>query len=275
MRTFAKILILVVLVLSSCKKQETTMSTSPAPPMPPPAAPPPPVDISSTTQFLNRFVSLATAHGITVDASKTHIGYNTSAYVTTSINGTITLGVCSRAYTGDGTIAINDIVINQAYWEAWYRNGRKSDMEQLLFHELAHCLLNRGHNNAMVAATDYASQIPVTIMNAHHLDTNEYESNYPYYIDELYIVPATSSINNPPTTVAYNPITVGSVPLYVSGTSGFNGGVYASIMAPIMASSEIVKVETFTMRADDISPEFDPDKPISDFYCDDDDIIIH
>jgi hypothetical protein len=269
-RTFINILILVVVVLTSCKKQEATTPTSQAPPIPAPAAPLPPVDISTTTQYLNRFVSLATAHGITVDTSKLTIAYDSSL---TALN---ILGTCSRGYNVNGTIAVSSVRLNKSYWEAWYNAGRKSELEQLIFHEFGHCLLNRNHNDATVASTDYGSQVEVSIMSSYHISSNLYEYNYTYYIDELYVLYTPSAgTYNPATTVSYSPISVGATPLYAVATSGFNGGVYASTLASYLAPT-IVKTETFAIQVNEIHPnaDFDSEKVIENFYCDDA-VIIH
>jgi hypothetical protein len=257
--------LIVLTTLVSCKQQKSN-PTSPAPTTPPVSQPAASVPISSASQYKDRFVALATAHGITVDTSKFNIDYDPAL---TSGNGV--LGYCSRGYNGNGTIAVSAIRLNQSYWEAWYNAGRKSELEQLMFHELGHCLLNRNHNDATVAATDYSSQVAVSIMNSYHLSSSLYEYNYTYYLNELYVLyTASAGTYNPTTTVSYNPIAVGTTPLYIVGTSNFNGGIYASTLA-----SKIVKIETFSIQADEISPnpDFDPNKTIEDFHCDEPEIV--
>jgi hypothetical protein len=97
------------------------------------------------------------------------------------------LGYCSRSYNANGAIAISAVRLNRTYWEGWYNAGRKSELEQLMFHELGHCLLNKNHNDSTVAPADSGpgTPIPVSIMNSFHVSASYYEFNYTYYINEL------------------------------------------------------------------------------------------
>ena len=88
---------------------------------------------------------------------------------------------------------IRNVVINRAIWNGLSTNDR----EQLVFHELGHCVLNRPH------ASNYMTSIMYPYHNA---VSGRYMSNYASYMQELFnknLVAVTS----------------------------FNAGAYASMMA--------------------------------------------
>ena len=69
----------------------------------------------------------------------------------------VTVGWCRRSNKGP-----HKIMISNTHWE-WYSD---SDREQLMFHELGHCALNRmQHRDAM---TPY--RFPISIMNSIMVD---------------------------------------------------------------------------------------------------------
>lgn len=81
------------------------------------------------------------------------------------------LGVC-RIRDGQNTIIVNA--------QDWAYLGRL-EQEELIWHELGHCWLHRGHNNAYLPHGE-----PASIMNAYHFGADVYWQNYGYYVSELF-----------------------------------------------------------------------------------------
>jgi hypothetical protein len=159
---------------------------------------------TSFNQYITRFLSLATSlKGLNLSTANLSVKYDAT------LNGTTILGICTR-YWGSPAL---DITLNQIYWEAWDGQGRNSEMEQLLFHELAHCLLLRGHDLTTMPTDLAGISIPATIMNPYHLASRYYEGNYVHYIKELFTV--ADGINS----------------LVANGVSYFPTNVYTSTMA--------------------------------------------
>jgi hypothetical protein len=65
-----------------------------------------------------------------------------------------------------------------AYWMIWDEARR----EQLMYHELGHCILGLRHNNNVV------NSIPESIMNWQNFKGSIYSSNYASYLAELFNV---------------------------------------------------------------------------------------
>lgn len=220
--------ILLSLVFSSCKKKESTSSMRP--PAPPVVTEPPGVPISTDfTQFKNRFLSFAVTKGTSPIVTNLTIAYSTEH---TTADGV--LGVCTT------TSGVRDVTINRIYWEAWAANGKREDMEQLMFHELGHCTLSRSHFNTNT------NGIAQSIMNAYHVNKVYYLANYNYYIDEL-----------------FTPTLAGTVALSTSGTSGFDGSIYTSRES---ASTYTMTVSSFYDNHYQDNP--DTNLEIEDFRCD-------
>jgi hypothetical protein len=73
------------------------------------------------------------------------------------------------------------IELNKPYWEAISYFGK----EQLLFHELGHCVLNRGHRNDLGQVGIYFN-VPMSIMYYMAFgETAYYQANRTYYLQEL------------------------------------------------------------------------------------------
>ncbi len=82
---------------------------------------------------------------------------------------------------GSCTMGQKRVRINENLWSILSAAGR----EELVFHELGHCVLNRGHDNTEIAG------IPVSIMNAYHLGPTIYADPtlYDGYMAELFNSP--------------------------------------------------------------------------------------
>lgn len=81
-------------------------------------------------------------------------------------------GVCEIA-TGQTPVIIIDI----NHWN----NATESDREQLMFHELGHCVLTRYHNNGTLPGG-----IPSSVMNSFRIADVIYDTNHDHYMEELF-----------------------------------------------------------------------------------------
>lgn len=69
------------------------------------------------------------------------------------------------------------VVIDAAYWQTI----SAAEQEILMFHELGHCVLHRGHNNALDS-----NHMPSSIMYWQLFDGSYYETNRESYLHELF-----------------------------------------------------------------------------------------
>jgi len=82
-------------------------------------------------------------------------------------------------YVTDG---YRDIDVNEKAWKEAGVLGR----EQIIFHELGHCVLNRGHDDTLTTVGSYKSA-KKSIMNASVFgDSFVYRDNKDYYYTELF-----------------------------------------------------------------------------------------
>ncbi len=86
-------------------------------------------------------------------------------------DSTITIGVCNYK-PGN-----NYVVIDEEEW----KDSPVMLREQLIFHELGHCELDRDHNN-----TRWRDYVPVSVMNEHQLYESVYSKYRDSYIYELF-----------------------------------------------------------------------------------------
>lgn len=87
-------------------------------------------------------------------------------------------GMC---YAFNPNSSDNLISINNKYWDKIGDLGK----EQLIFHELGHCVLGLGHNNKIGKVGNWLS-VPVSIMYSVHFgDEQFYKDNLGYYYSEL------------------------------------------------------------------------------------------
>lgn len=96
------------------------------------------------------------------------------------------------------SIVFKDITDEDVAGQCWYTTPRKIEIdtpywneitelgrEQLILHELGHCVLNLDHNDA-VGTIGAWSNVPVSIMNSVHFgDAPWYRDNREYYLQEL------------------------------------------------------------------------------------------
>jgi hypothetical protein len=101
-----------------------------------------------------------------------------------------TIGVCK--IWSDGYRIIE---IDPTFWNNL--NISDARRKSLIYHELGHCILNRGHDNAYISSPTYGS-IPKSIMNMYLMEELSYANLQPYYIGELFH-PGTSQVSAPMT----------------------------------------------------------------------------
>jgi hypothetical protein len=84
-------------------------------------------------------------------------------------------GVCFRK-----SFEEHVITIRESYW----RNITDAAREQLMFHELGHCLLNRDHRADLLKYGFYS--LPVSVMYPSMFSDTLYSPNRAYYLRELF-----------------------------------------------------------------------------------------
>lgn len=86
-------------------------------------------------------------------------------------------GVCLKYSNG-----YREIQINPTHW----KNYSIEQREQLIYHELGHCVLNRGHNDRLMETN---TNCPDSIMRSYMFSINEinncYLPEYNHYMEEL------------------------------------------------------------------------------------------
>jgi Zn-dependent peptidase ImmA (M78 family) len=76
------------------------------------------------------------------------------------------------------------IVINRPKWEV----SSYERQENIMMHELGHCVLNREHYDAEIYDTKLGQRVPASIMNTAVLPEYIYVSKRDYYLMELFSV---------------------------------------------------------------------------------------
>lgn len=151
--------------------------------------------------YVNQFLKLATEHGTVLDASRV------SRIVIVFDAATVypILGKCTVSTKG------LSIKINPENWQY----ASKAEREQLMFHELGHCLMGLQHDNTVAKLYDYNSEIDgfysgaANLMNAYAIWGEWYEPNRTYYINKLF------NFNTPQ-----------PVKMYYNSPSQFNENLY-------------------------------------------------
>lgn len=87
------------------------------------------------------------------------------------------LGSCQKELLGGKPVGV--IKIRRGRWKEASQDSR----EQLIFHEIGHCLLNRSHSDSLVRRGRYV--MPKSIMSASRISDEVYKANRDYYVSEL------------------------------------------------------------------------------------------
>ncbi len=74
------------------------------------------------------------------------------------------------------------IVINQRIWNTL----NDYDKQEVIFHELGHCVLRRVHQNSEMLAYDGAQTVPDSVMYPYRIPGTIYRDNIVHYHDELF-----------------------------------------------------------------------------------------
>lgn len=77
-----------------------------------------------------------------------------------------------------------NILVLRSFWEKATHNEKLF----LIFHELGHCELNRGHydGSTLIEISGTKFIMPVSIMNTYAFDMSDYPEVKQYYINELF-----------------------------------------------------------------------------------------
>lgn len=119
--------------------------------------------------YVNRFLQVAQEQGYNVSLDNLIVDYE-------RLSGNV-IGVC---YLG----GVPKVGISESYWKRLAVSN--SDREQLMFHELGHCLLGRGHLDIMITSVDTRDPVPESIMRYMHFSADVYNKNWIYYMKELF-----------------------------------------------------------------------------------------
>ena len=142
----------------------------------------------SVQPHVDRFINEAEKRGISLDVSRLSIEFDSDINISTGNDQQTVVGSCSQS----GNLDLVKIDTLNSLWLLSGTLGR----EEIIFHELGHCLLGRQHRDDKLLTGDYAS-----IMRAVGLlqygDLNQYTSLFlkptglkahrrDYYLDELF-----------------------------------------------------------------------------------------
>lgn len=135
---------------------------------------PAPITVDSGLQpYLDKFKQDGAQYGFTFDYPRgLTMKFVPMSEIAGGSSAGTTIGECSS-----GTDSVPLVRIGQEFW-----TGADSfTREALVYHELGHCLLYRGHDTNILP-----SGIPESIMYPSILNSSVYSSNRAYYIRELF-----------------------------------------------------------------------------------------
>lgn len=120
---------------------------------------------SEVEPYVQAFVKEAAKHGASLtQLDKLHVLF------VPSFNGQTFIATCTQYYQKP------TIHISEAQWS----NKSEIEKEIIMFHELGHCLLLKGHNETVIQS------IPTSIMFPIQLDEGIYEPRRQDYLNELF-----------------------------------------------------------------------------------------
>lgn len=131
----------------------------------------PPTDTTTIQPHYDRFKQLGQLYGARFIAS-------TVTFSFTAFFGA-TVGMCSFNSGGRNHVALSN--------SAW-GSGSETFREMLLFHELGHCLLGRGHKN-----TTHSDGRPESLMRSSMFSQTTYNNHRDQYLKELFTASAQVS----------------------------------------------------------------------------------
>ena len=96
--------------------------------------------------------------------------------------GTISIGSDARGECVRGTNQTPTITLAPE-WKTYESNLQ----EQIIYHELGHCVLNREHVTTKWSPSEIETDVPASIMNATELDSNDlYTPYHDHFMQELF-----------------------------------------------------------------------------------------
>ena len=101
-----------------------------------------------------------------------------SLHVDTDRVKVVFVGSIKGNFIGTCNLATKEIALLRSYW----RSVSGASQEVLLYHELGHCVLDRGHNNNHNGPNGF----PSSIMNRLPVQGAVYENHRDYYLKELF-----------------------------------------------------------------------------------------
>jgi len=121
--------------------------------------------ITEFKTLTDRFSTEANLHGVVVGVFDIFIQFGV-------LEKQYVIGTC---YKGGGIVPT--IVIEEDYWD----NSTDLIREQLLFHELGHCVLDLDHNNTL------NNGVPISLMHESVINEYWYKLYHDDYLNELFV----------------------------------------------------------------------------------------
>ncbi len=130
------------------------------------------------SQYLNQFQIEALSRGVNLVLDHLTMSFDES--MPRAAVGSV-IAYCQITFSGP------NIRVKKSLFKNYDLSGR----EQIIFHELGHCLLRLDHNDRTERAADsegpdYGYNMPSSIMNTFHFDSNTYNGNRNEYINRLF-----------------------------------------------------------------------------------------
>lgn len=153
---------------------------------------------SDLRPYLDKFVSYGSQNGVGLNTSSLTMTFSES--MPASSNGGTVIGYCQRTLKGP------NVVIRTSYWNT----ASVSNREQLVFHELGHCLLGLSHNDSTESAPVWgapsmiANGVPSSIMNTFHFGSTLYSGNRNEYVNRLFRGASVQLYWNAPSQIGAN-----------------------------------------------------------------------
>lgn len=159
----SKLILIILILVSSCgKKAQVESGGIIAPKIYP---------VSDLEKYVDIFELKMALAGNTSSLDGLEVAFDTEGVFSANI-----LGSCRKAYNEFGTEIISRRILITSSWGLLPIASR----EQLMFHELGHCVLLRGHTGLTADGTG------TSIMNAYHLRPDFYTQNYSTLLTELF-----------------------------------------------------------------------------------------
>jgi len=136
------------------------------------------IEDKSIAEYVQTFKKAGESFSHGLKFPNLNIGMGIIKYMADAMNlgeSSLVMGICNPA-----TIPAT-ILISRQYWEA----SSDLDREQLIFHELGHCVLGRDHNDEITVLED-GETVPLSLMNTYVIEEEHYTRYREEYIRELF-----------------------------------------------------------------------------------------